>query len=103
MPRYPWLLAKLSTGDLDKKISAMRVLGVPYSEGYENKALADLQIQAKEVAKPLYDNIDALVISDETYDKVKSGEMKFEETEMVALIAYLQRLGTDIYPKQAKK
>jgi len=100
MPRYPWLLAKLDVSDLESKIEAMQTLGVPYAEGYEKQALADLQKQAKEVAKPLYDNIDALVITDETYDKVKSGEMKFEEMEMVALIAYLQRLGTDIYPKK---
>jgi cytochrome c oxidase cbb3-type subunit I/II len=78
----------------------MQTLGVPYADGYDKKAVADLQAQAKEVAKPLYDNIDALLITDETFDKVKSGEMKFEEMEMVALIAYLQRLGTDIYPKK---
>ena len=103
MPRYPWLLAKLDVTDTDKKIRAMQALGVPYAEGYDKKAVADLQAQAKEVAKPLYDNIDALLITDETFEKVKAGEMKFEEMEMVALIAYLQRLGTDIYPKKSEK
>ena len=80
----------------------MRKMGVPYPEGYENKAIGDMNLQAKEVAQPLYDNIDGLMISDETYDKIAAGEMKLEETEMVAIIAYLQRLGADIYPKAKK-
>ena len=103
MPRYPWLLNKLDSKTLEGKITAMRKMGVPYPEGYESKAAGDMRLQAKEVAKPLYDNIDGLMISDETYDKIAAGEMKLEETEMVAVIAYLQRLGTDIYPKATKK
>ncbi len=102
MPRYPWLLNKLDSKTLEKKITAMRKMGVPYPEGYESKAIGDMNLQAKEVAQPLYDNIDGLMISDETYDKIAAGEMKLEETEMVAIIAYLQRLGTDIYPKAKK-
>ncbi|WP_259016396.1 cytochrome-c oxidase, cbb3-type subunit I [Emticicia fluvialis] len=81
MPPYPWLLEN----DYDKemipaKIKAMRTLGVPYPEGYENIAVADAEKQAAEIAKRLADA------------KIKTSGDK----EIVALIAYLQRLGTDI-------
>ncbi len=81
MPEYPWLL----DDDLDisttvSKISAMRKLGVPYPEGYENMAVADLQKQADGIA----DNLRS--------EKIKADRNK----EIIAVIAYLQRLGTDI-------
>jgi cytochrome c oxidase cbb3-type subunit I/II len=55
-------------------------LGVPYEEGYEDQAVADLTTQAEEISKNLADA------------KIKVGK----EKEIIALIAYLQRLGTDI-------
>ena len=61
----------------------MRILGVPYAEGYENQAVADMQKQANAIAADL---------------KAEGIEV-IPETEMVALIAYLQRLGTDIKTK----
>lgn len=81
MPPYPWLLEN----DYDKemlpaKIKAMRTVGVPYPEGYENIAIADAEKQAAEIAKSLADA------------KIKTSSDK----EIIALIAYLQRLGTDI-------
>jgi cytochrome c oxidase cbb3-type subunit I/II len=58
----------------------MRTLGVPYSDGYELKANADLKIQANAIVANLaIDNV-----------KIQS------DKEIIALIAYLQRLGTDI-------
>lgn len=81
MPPYPWLLEN----DYDKellpaKIKAMRTLGVPYPEGYEDIAVADAEKQANEIARSLADA------------KIKTSSDK----EIIALIAYLQRLGTDI-------
>ncbi|MNQ90326.1 Cytochrome C oxidase, mono-heme subunit/FixO [compost metagenome] len=61
----------------------MRSLGVPYEEGYEHKANKDLDKQATAIAQDLQKN----------NIKVKS------DKEIVALIAYLQRLGTDIKAK----
>jgi len=61
----------------------MRTLGVPYEVGYEHKANHDLDVQAKEIAADLQKNS----------IKVKS------DKEIIALIAYLQRLGTDIKAK----
>jgi cytochrome c oxidase cbb3-type subunit I/II len=81
MPPYEWLSTQaLDTSSTVAKINAMRSLGVPYAEGYEHQANQDLDAQAKEIAADLRKN----------NIKVKS------DAEIVALIAYLQRLGTDI-------
>jgi cytochrome c oxidase cbb3-type subunit I/II len=81
MPEYGWLLTqKLDTSTTAAKIRAMQTLGVPYPEGYDRQANTDLEKQAKEIADNLY--IDHI--------KVK------KDKEIVAIIAYLQRLGTDI-------
>ena len=87
MPSYPWLLEQqLSTDLTPTKINAMRSLGVPYEEGYENQAVGDLQVQAQEIAD----------------DLLESGIIVDPDREIVALIAYLQRLGTDIKVTQAE-
>jgi cytochrome c oxidase cbb3-type subunit I/II len=81
MPEYGWLLTqKLDTSTTAAKIRAMQTLGVPYPAGYDKIANRDLNKQAKAIADNLYaDHI-----------KVKN------DKEIVAIIAYLQRLGTDI-------
>ncbi len=85
MPAYPWLIEKtLDNSALEAKINAMRTLGVPYAEGYEKQAATDLQIQA-----------DSIVMSLKR-DGIKNAQ---SDMEIVALIAYLQRLGTDIMVK----
>ncbi|HMI02245.1 MAG TPA: cytochrome-c oxidase, cbb3-type subunit I [Pedobacter sp.] len=84
MPPYEWLInQKLDTTTTASKISAMRTLGVPYDLGYELQANADLNTQAKAIAADLEAN----------RVKVKS------DREIIAIIAYLQRLGTDIKAK----
>ncbi|MEO1448974.1 MAG: cbb3-type cytochrome c oxidase subunit II, partial [Bacteroidota bacterium] len=81
MPSYPWLAnAPLDLSGTPAKIRAMQTLGVPYPEGFDQEAVADLEAQAQKVQTSLAgDNIQTEAT-----------------TEMVALIAYLQRLGTDI-------
>jgi cytochrome c oxidase cbb3-type subunit I/II len=81
MPRYQWLLTqKLDTDCLPARIGALRKVGVPYPDGYETKALAELKAQAETVVKNL-----------------KAGQITADsDKEIVAVIAYLQRLGTDI-------
>ncbi|MBC8984268.1 cytochrome-c oxidase, cbb3-type subunit I [Pedobacter sp. N36a] len=81
MPPYEWLITQtLDTTTTISKINAMRTLGVPYEEGYEHKANRDLDKQAKAIAADLKQN----------NIKVK------DDKEIIALIAYLQRLGMDI-------
>ena len=82
MPRYSWLLTqKLETDSLPARLNAMRKLGVPYPKGFENgPAQKDVLAQAEKIVANL-----------------KLGSVTTEpDKEIVAVIAYLQRLGTDI-------
>jgi cytochrome c oxidase cbb3-type subunit I/II len=82
MPRYPWLLTQaLDTNTLPARISALRKVGVPYPAGFENgEAQKELAAQAEKITANL-----------------KSGMVETEpDREIIALIAYLQRLGMDI-------
>ncbi len=81
MPTYSWLLDDdLNLSTLKAKIKAMQTLGVPYPEGYADKAEGDLNAQAEKI----------------TANLKKDGIETSSKKEIVALIAYLQRLGTDI-------
>ncbi|MCS6967990.1 MAG: cytochrome-c oxidase, cbb3-type subunit I [Cytophagales bacterium] len=81
MPPYPWLFERTLNTDLTAdKIKVMRKLGVPYPEGYEATASEELKKQANQIVQNL---------------KEAGIEVK-PDKEIVALIAYLQRLGTDI-------
>ena len=81
MPAYMWLYEQSIDKDLTAgKISALRKIGVPYDEGYEATANEDLEKQSAEIVKSL-----------------KADDIEVpEDAEIVALIAYLQRLGQDI-------
>lgn len=81
MPRYGWLLDNnLDTASTPAKIRAMQTLGVPYSKGYDQQANKDLMTQANSIRISL------------KMDKIETPANK----EIIALIAYLQRLGKDI-------
>jgi len=81
MPVYAWMATtQIDTSTTRRKINAMRTLGVPYPEGYEHEANKDVVAQQNEIVERLAnDNITA-----------------DPNSELVAIIAYLQRLGTDI-------
>ena len=81
MPSYPWLLDDaIDTASTPAKIRAMQTLGVPYPRGYDQIANKDLMQQADKIAKSLQ------------VEKIETDSDK----EIIALIAYLQRVGTDI-------
>jgi len=81
MPSYPWLLDDpIDTAATPAKIRAMQWLGVPYPKGYDATANADLMQQAASIKAAL------------KKDKIETKST----AEIVALIAYLQRVGTDI-------
>jgi cytochrome c oxidase cbb3-type subunit I/II len=81
MPAYPWMITNtIDYSDLKGKINAMRSVGVPYEAGFENEAQAQAEKQAKDIA--------AILKSE--------GVTVAPDKEVIALIAYLQRLGTDI-------
>ena len=87
MPPYPWLIEDdLDYGNLPAKIRGMQTLGVPYPEGFDEQATADLERQAAQIAATLADE----------------GIEVAPNKEIIAMIAYLQRLGTDISKETAE-
>lgn len=92
MPAYPWLLDNTyDTSMTAAKIRAMITLGVPYDEDYPEKANADVIKQANEIVE------DMRSVLEEDGFEVSS------DKEIIALIAYLQRLGVDIEKGQTAK
>ncbi|MBK5298982.1 MAG: cytochrome-c oxidase, cbb3-type subunit II, partial [Vicinamibacteria bacterium] len=84
MPGYPWLYdTALDTSHIEGKVITLRRLGVPYAEGFERLAGTELSAQATQIADGL----------------ARAGQRVDSGTEIVALIAYMQRLGTDIKPR----
>jgi cytochrome c oxidase cbb3-type subunit I/II len=83
MPSYPWLITRdLNTSTIPARIRTLQMLGTPYPDGYDQIAVDDLNKQAKKIADDL-----------RTFDVNIEG---LEKREIIAMIAYLQRLGTDI-------
>ncbi len=83
MPTYEWLATSaLDTTSTKAKLRAMASLGVPYTQGYIDSAHFYMQQQANAIASELMEQMEDVEVS--------------PNEEMVALIAYLQRLGTDI-------
>ncbi|MEI6584650.1 MAG: cytochrome-c oxidase, cbb3-type subunit I [Sediminibacterium sp.] len=81
MPSYTWLFEnKIDTAITPAKIRAMQTLGVPYAIGFDKEANANLMAQANKIQAGL---------------KVEKLEVA-ADAEIIALIAYLQRMGTDI-------
>jgi cytochrome c oxidase cbb3-type subunit I/II len=86
MPAYSWLISD----DLDitttaKKIRVMQFLGVPYPQGFDAIANDDLMNQARGIA-----------------DDLKSQGIQVEPgKEIIAMVAYLQRLGKDVHAANA--
>lgn len=88
MPSYPWLFDnKINFEDTPKKIRAMQTLGVPYPAGYDKICVAE----ARKQGETIVDNLKKA--------KVQEVAPLSADNEIVALIAYLQRMGTDIKAK----
>ena len=85
MPPFAWLSENvLDISTTAKKISVLRKLGVPYPDGFENIANNELRKQADTIA----------------LDLTNAGVVVDPDKEIIAIIAYLQRLGTDIKAKK---
>ena len=82
MPAYPWMLS--DTIDFDvfpTRVKVMAMLGVPYTDAAVQSAAADARGQAELLA--------ARIVT-------QGGPSGLADKDLVALVAYLQRLGTDI-------
>ncbi len=81
MPAYPWLFKdKVDFAVIEKKLAVMKTMGVPYADDQIKSAVEDARRDAKLIANKLMT------------DGAAAG---MEDKEIVALIAYLQRLGQD--------
>ncbi|MFY7788686.1 MAG: cytochrome-c oxidase, cbb3-type subunit I [Thermoflexibacteraceae bacterium] len=84
MPNYPWLAEnELSGEDIQAKMKALKTVGVPYTEAQIQNAPKEMKDQAERIA------------SDLRKEKIEV----LADREIIALIAYLQRMGTDIKKK----
>ncbi len=103
MPRYPWLIYnKLDTYYTKNKIEAMIKLGVPYSNEYRYNFKNKMLYQAKKIVHEIYDEYPNIKIEIKKQKLIEKDKfIPLEEREIIALISYLQRLGTDI--KNIKK
>lgn len=101
MPAYQWLVRnELDKSQTEAKMRAMVTLGVPYSEDDIANAQESMLAQGTQIEENLYTDPDFA----KTYeaDKAAGGEefIEMRNREIVAIIAYLQRLGTDIKVKE---
>ena len=91
MPSYPWLAStKLSSADVEGKMKVLRLTGVPYTDEMITKAKADLEAQVNPDSKAAKDLV-------ARYPKAKVAKFDGKAggpTELDAVIAYLQMLGT---------
>jgi len=89
MPGYPFMMRNLEAGDIQAHLETLRTVGVPYDDAMIANAGADLAAQAD----PESDH-EALLAR---YPKAVVGDFDGDParlTEMDALVAYLQMLGT---------
>ena len=95
MPAYPWLLHnELNTAMTLKKMEVMVELGVPYSSEEIDNGLTSLDKQAEEIESRLLEDPQyAAAYNAETRD---ANFVPLKNREIVALIAYMQRLGVDL-------
>jgi cytochrome c oxidase cbb3-type subunit I/II len=93
MPGYGWLFdTPIDKEGTKAKLEAMAIIGVPYSDEYINTYKADLEAQSKEI----YDFLKPMDDDGKLYRDDDGESMLNEDSEIIALIAYLQRIGTDI-------
>ncbi|HEX5531948.1 MAG TPA: cytochrome-c oxidase, cbb3-type subunit II, partial [Methylomirabilota bacterium] len=82
MPAYPWLArTPIKWSAVERGVAAQATLGVPYTREEVTGAATLARAQGKRIAAAIAQ---------------QGGPAGLEETELVALVAYLQRLGTDI-------
>jgi cytochrome c oxidase cbb3-type subunit I/II len=104
MPGYKWLFANeaMDYSSTEAKMKAMQTLGVPYTDADIANAKQSIETQSATIEKNLYNDPDFVKSYEDSKKKASArGEafVPMKDREIVALIAYLQRLGTDIKVK----
>jgi len=103
MPAYQWLVtSEHDRSRVEAKMNAMVSLGVPYTDEDINSAQESMAEQALQIEKNLYSDPEFVKTyeADKKYAEENGLEfVEMRDREIVSLIAYLQRLGTDIKVK----
>ncbi|WP_413997737.1 cytochrome-c oxidase, cbb3-type subunit I [Flavobacterium sp. W1B] len=107
MPGYKWLFdnSALDISDIETKMKVMRDLGVPYSDTEIANAKNTIKEQSQMIEDNLHSDPDFVKSYENSKKKAEAKGEKFvpmHEREIIALIAYIQRLGTDIKVKDNK-
>ncbi|MDG1870620.1 MAG: cytochrome-c oxidase, cbb3-type subunit I [Flavobacterium sp.] len=107
MPGYKWLFDNepLDISDIEAKMRVMQTLGVPYSDAEVADARNSIKIQSQKIEDNLTADPDFVKSYANSKKKVEAKGEEFvpmHQREIVALIAYIQRLGTDIKVKDKK-
>lgn len=105
MPRYPWLIYnELDRTKTKDKITLLKnVFGAPYTEDQINNVDKIVDEQAAKIVQGIYSGDPEIKKAFEA-QKAEQGEafIPVEKREIIAVIAYLQRLGTDIKTSEVK-
>jgi cytochrome c oxidase cbb3-type subunit I/II len=104
MPGYKWMFANkaIDNSTIEKKLQVMATLGVPYSEKDIKNALKNIENQSKTIEINLFNDPEVVKSFAEAEKNAKVKGEKFiplKDREIVAMIAYLQRLGADLKVK----
>ncbi|AXO79580.1 cytochrome-c oxidase, cbb3-type subunit I [Olleya aquimaris] len=104
MPRYQWLIEdELDKSQIEDKMRVMVSLGVPYTEEDIANAKAEMLAQGTQIEKNLYTDPDFAKSYEASKKKGGDDFVEMRNREIVAVIAYLQRLGTDIKVEQTEE
>lgn len=105
MPAYQWLVTNAhDRSATESKMQAMVSLGVPYTDEDISNAQQAMAEQAEQIEKNLYTDPEFAKTyeADKKYAQENGEEfIEMRDREIVSLIAYLQRLGTDIKVKDS--
>ena len=104
MPGYKWLFDNrpMDASQIEAKMRTMQQLGVPYSDAEIAEARQHMDLQASAIEKNLKADPDYVKSYEASRKKAQAAGEPFtpmKDREIVALIAYIQRLGTDIKVK----
>ena len=107
MPGYKWLFDNkpMDYSKTEDKMRVMVKLGVPYTDQDIANAKKSIATQSAKIEENLKNDPDFVKSYEESMKNAKvKGEnfVPMKDREITALIAYLQRLGTDIKVKQAE-
>jgi len=105
MPGYKWLFDNkpMDYSSIEKKMQVMVTLGVPYSDEDIKNARKSIDEQGALIEKNLHADPDFVKSYEESKKNAATRGEEFvpmKDREITALIAYLQRLGTDIKVKE---